>query len=1045
MARDISEWLENLGLGKYAEVFAENEIDLAALPHVTEEDLKEIGVALGTRRKLLAAIAALGEVGAAAAAVPEPLPLGAPEAERRQLTVLFADLVGSTALAEQLDPEDMRDVITAYQNTVAGEVTRYAGHVAKYMGDGVLAYFGWPRAHEDDAERAVRAGLAVIQALAGRKTPEGQAVEARIGIATGLVVVGDLVGEGAAQEEAVVGETPNLAARLQSLAEPNTVVIAPATHHLVSGLFEHKDLGSHDFKGISTPVRAWRVVGETTAESRFDAAHAAGMTPLVGREEEINLLLKRWEQAKDGEGQVVLLSGEPGVGKSRILRGFRDRLEAEPHSRALYYCSPYHQNSAFHPVIDQLERALRFQKDDEPAAKLDKLDTVLTDLELTKADLEFLLATLLSLPAGDRYPDLALGPEQMKERTMAALIQIIAAMARLQPVLMVVEDAHWLDPTTQEFLSLAVDEIASSRVLLFVTHRPEFESPWHAESHVTALALNRLSRKDSAAMIGELTGGKDLPEEVLEQMLAKTDGVPLFVEELTKAVLESGLLEDAGDHYALSGPLPPLAIPASLQDSLMARLDRLAPVKEVAQLAAMLGRVFSRDLLGAVSPLDQGALEAALSRLVEAGLIYRHGFGAGESYEFKHALVQDTAYQSLLKSTRQRYHRRIAEVLAERFPQTAETQPELVAHHFTEAGLSNEAISYWQRAGQRAAERSANVEAIAHLRKGLELLRTLQASPERDERELDLCVLLGPVLMAIKGFAAPEVAEVYSRSEELLQEVGKTKHAFPVTWGLWFVKQHSGQIDAACQLADKLLPLAERQADKSLLLQAHHAAWTSRFTREELHSVRRHTEQGIALYNMDEHRSHALLYGGHDPGMCCRIIGGLTMLLLGFPEQGRRLIMDGVKLAEDLGHALSLALALSFSGTVYLYLREPSAVRDRVEALSTLCSKHGFGHFGPMAKMLRGWAEVEKSGSTDGIEMMRDGLDAFRATGAKRLSFQLAILTDAFGRTGQFEKAPETLSEALDVIESTGERRWEPEVYRLKGEMLCSGAISTRH
>ena len=968
------------------------------------------------------------------------------EAERRQLTVMFCDLVGSTALSERLDPEDLRGLLNIYHEACAAVVDRYEGHIAKYLGDGLLVYFGYPQAHEDDAERAVRAALDIVAEM--NRLSDGIAVEqditlqVHLGIHTGLVIAGEMGAGDAREIGAIVGETPNIAARLEQIAEPNAVLISEDTKHLIEGLFILDALGPQRLKGVSTPVSVYRVRETSEARGRLDAMADRALTPLIGRAEEISLLVKRWAQAKEGESQVVLLSGDPGVGKSRIVRGFRDALEGEPHSRILYFCSPYHRNSALYPLIEQFQRACRFSKNDSPEAKLSKLERVLSDLDLPVARYGPLFGSLFSLPIHERYPPLGLASDQQKAETFASVARIVKAMANRDPVLMVVEDAHWVDPSTQDLLGILIEELRSIRFFLLVTFRSEFEPPWQGQAQITALHLNRLSRKECAAIVERVPGGKALPRVVLDQIVEKSEGVPLFVEELTKTLLETGFLERVEPNADFSRALPSSVLPASLRDSLTARLDRLGPVKEVAQLAAVLGRTFNGDLLSAVASLDRKALARALSKLIDAGLVFKRGSNASASYEFKHALVRDAAYESLLKSKRQDYHGRIARKLEADFPEVAASQPEILAHHFTEAGLSDEAVDYWEKAGQWAAERSANVEAIAHLRAGLEVVRTLSPGVERDSRELDLHVLLGPVLMAVKGFAAPEVSEVYNRSEKLLRNVGDTPHAFPVTWGLWYVKQHSGQIDAACQLADKLLPLAERQSDRSLLLQAHHAAWTSRFTREELHSVREHTERGIALYSMDEHRSHSLLYGGHDPGMCCRIIGGLTTLLLGYPDQARNLTMDGVKLAEDLGHAFSLALALSFSGTVYLYLRDSETVRNRMEALSNLCAKHGMAHFGPMATMLRGWADVDQEGHVEGIGMMREGLAAFRATGAKRLSFQLAVLADALRRTGRIDESLETLDEALQVIENTKECRWEPEVCRLKGVILSSAPVA---
>jgi class 3 adenylate cyclase len=765
---DVSTWLRELGLAGYAQAFRANDIDADVLRRLTADDLIALGISsIGHRRKLLDAIAELPRPDSGALREPE-----APRAaERRQLTVLFCDLVGSTELAARLDPEDMSRVIRAYQECCAAVVERWGGHVAKYMGDGVLAYFGWPVAHEDDAERAVRAGLALGQALTRVTTPAVEPLAARVGIATGLVVVGEMIGEGAAREEAVVGETPNLAARLQALAEPGGVVISQATRRLVGGLFELDDLGSQQLKAFVELLAAWRVAGEGRAEGRFEARHAGGLTPLVGREHELDLLFDRWQQASEGEGQVVLLSGEPGIGKSRLVRALRERLGDALYTTLSHLCSPFYQTSALHPVIDLLERAAGFTRDDPPARKLDKLEALLARGTNDVAAAAPLIAALLSLPTGDRYPPLDLAPERQKHEILNALLVQLTGLAAERPVLALYEDVQWADPSTLELLERVIERVQRLPVLVLVTFRPEFVPPWRGRAHLTALSLNRLNRRRGAAMVAELTG-KALPAEVLEQILLKTDGVPLFVEELTKAVLELGLLRDAGDRYVLGGPLPPLAIPPTLQDSLVARLDRLAPVKEVAQVAACIGREFGYELLAAVLPLDSTALHDALHALAQAELVFGEGTPPHANYLFKHALVRDAAYESLLKSRRQALHARIAGALEERFPDIASAQPELVAHHCTAAGLTEKAVEYWSKAGQSAIERSAMAEAVVQLKKGLELLAGLPADSTGGRRELDLQVALGVALMAAEGWGSREAVGAYARARELSEQSG---------------------------------------------------------------------------------------------------------------------------------------------------------------------------------------------------------------------------------------------------------------------------------
>lgn len=756
-ALDIQAWLMELGLTRYAQAFLENEIDADVLLKLTAEDLNEIGVtAVGHRRKLLAAIAILKEANPASQILPETAAKGVPRqsvasAERRQLTVLFCDMVGSTALSGKLDPEDLADVIRAYQEACKNSIDRWGGHIAKYLGDGVLAFFGYPTAHEDDAERSVRSGLDMVAMVGAIRLADGSTLTARVGIATGLVMVGELIGEGSAQEEAVVGETPNLAARLQAIAEPGSVVIDPLCQQLIGGLFNYSDLGDQKLKGFSERVQAWRVLGESQAESRFEALRAGRLTGMVGREHEIGLLVDRWERANDGEGQVVLLSGEPGIGKSRIVRALRERLADLAHIPLSHYCSPYHSNSSLYPVIGLFERAAGFTQDDGAKLRLDKLEALLARGGAKLAEAVPLVAALLEIETSERYPPLSLAPQRQKQRTLEILVDQVEALAAEQPVLAIYEDVHWIDPTTLEALGLLIERVQRLPVLVLVTFRPEFSPPWTGYSHVMQLSLSRLTRRHGQALVTEIAGGKALPADVFEEILAKTDGIPLFVEELTKTVLESGLLIDAGDHYDLAAAPMPLTIPATLHDSLTARLDRLAPVKAVAQLGAVIGRDFSHELIAAVSPLSESQLNAALDQLVDAELIFSRGAPPSVTYSFKHALVQEAAYQSLLKSKRRQLHGTVATALTGQLSEVGEAEPEIVAFHCTEAHLTEEAIKHWRNAARKSAERGAHVEAIAQLEKGLALVRSIPASVDRDRDELDMLSMLGASSVAVKG------------------------------------------------------------------------------------------------------------------------------------------------------------------------------------------------------------------------------------------------------------------------------------------------------
>jgi TOMM system kinase/cyclase fusion protein len=978
---------------------------------------------------------------------PSPTSSSTSEAERRQLTVLFGDLVDSTALARQLDPEDYREVVRAYQATCADVIQRFDGYIAQYLGDGLLVYFGYPQAHEDDAQRAVRAGLEMLAALAPLQVrlaaDKDIRLAVRLGIHTGLVVVGAM-GVGRRQEQLALGDTPNVAARLQSLAAPDTVVISDATWRLVQGYFACDDLGPQTLKGIETPVQVYRVLGTSGAQSRLDVVSPCGLTPLVGREAEVALLRERWAQARDGLGQVVLLNGEAGIGKSRLVQILQEHIAAEPHTRLEWRCSPYMQQSPLHPVIEQLHRLLHWRPDDAPAEKLRTLEETLAAYDLALPEMVPLFAALLSLPLPERYPPLTLTPQRQRQKTLDALLAWLLTEATRQPVLLIVEDLHWIDPSTLEFLTLLIDQGPTARLLTLLTCRPEFQAPWGFRAHLTPLTLSRLPRPQATQMTRRMTGGKALPLEVVEQIVTKTDGVPLFVEELTKMVLESGLLRESEERYELTGTLPPLAIPATLHDSLMARLDRLATVKDVAQLGAIIGRTFAYELLHAVSLLDAATLQHGLRQLVEAELVYQRGVPPQATYTFKHALIQDAAYQSLLRSTRQQYHQRLAQVLAEQFHETAETQPELLAHHYTEAGLSAQAVGYWQQAGQRAIQRSAHVEAISHLSKGLGVLKSLPDTPERTQQELALQTTLGPALLAAKGSAAPEMERAYARALELCRQVGETPQLFPVLRGLWRFYCTRAEYHTAWDLAEQLLPLAQRLQEPALLLEAHQAHGLTLFYFGELAQARAHLEQSTALYDPQQHRSHAFRYG-YDPGTACQAYTALALWLLGYPDQALTRSHDALTLAQELTHPFSLSYALHFAAVLHEFRREGQTVQERAEATVSLSIEQGFPLWVAGGMILRSWVRAAwcpapVSGQAGGeIAQIRQGLDAWRTTGAEVFRpHYLALLAEAYGKAEQAEQGLTALAEALTLMERTGERWWEAEMHRLKGELLLA-------
>jgi class 3 adenylate cyclase/predicted ATPase len=952
-------------------------------------------------------------------------------AERRQVTVMFCDLVGSTTLATRLDPEDLREIVNAYHRCVADTVARFHGFVARTMGDGVMAYFGYPQAREDDVERAVRAGLALVEAVAGLDAPER--LQVRVGLDTGRVVVGELMQAGEASERGILGETPNRAARLQAIAEPNTVLVGPGARPLLGDLFEYRDLGSLELKGFAEPINAYRVLGPSMIESRFEALHATTLAPLIGREEEIELLERRWQRTKAGAGQVVLISGEPGIGKSRLTSAMLDQIASEPHSRLRYFCSPHHMHSALYPMIRELERAAGFARDDSARAKLAKLAAILPHTSPSSEDV-WLLAEMLSVPDAGQRPELGGSPEQRKQKTLQALIRRIEALSQERPVLMVLEDVQWIDPTSLEVMDRFVQRARQLSVLVIMTFRPEFSPPWVGQPHVTMRTLSRLDQHEGAALIDRIAGERRLPPDVVSEILDRTDGVPLFIEELTKAVVEA--------RAAVSRPPPGtgagLAIPATLDALLMARFDRLDPTaKEVAQIGAAIGREFSYELLAAVGRISDRDLSSALRQLVRTGLLSSWGEPPEATYLFKHALVQDASYRTMLRSRRRELHARIVAVLEARYPAVVEQQPDLVAHHCTQADLVEKAIAYWNDAGQKSLARSANTEAAAQLRKGLHLLATLPESRERRHHELGLQSTLAAALVASQGNAAPETGESYARARELCEQLGETAALIPVLSGLSTYHQTRAEYAAMREVAEDLLRRGTEQDNIASAMVGHRSMGICLHQLGEFAAAREHFEHVLRLYSAEQHHGLASI-AAYDMRAVALSYLGWDLFLLGQPDEARALSNEALAWSRQLRHPHTVAFALVYAALVNLLRRDHRSAEERLNELTAFAAEHRFPVWLALAHVMHGYVLGTRGDAAAGLELARKGWANATATGLRwNRPFYLALLAAACERGGQADEGFDLLGAALDAVEETGERWFQAELHRHRGEWLA--------
>lgn len=1039
----FAQWLRETGLDRYAKILRDNDIDFSNIKALTEVELKELGLTLGHRKNLLAAIAALNSSAAKASDATKPATatitsvVGSDSGERRQLTVLFCDLVGFTQLASRVDPEVLQEVIRAYEDACAACVTRYEGYVFQRLGDGVVAFFGYPLAHEGEAERAIHAGLAILDAMSTLRVADMERLQVRIGIATGLVVVSSL-------EKGAVGETMNLAARLQSIAPTGGLLVSERVRQLAGGGFVYEDMGAQQLKGISTAVSAFRVQGVSRLSSRFDAATQAVLTPMMGRDHELALLMGRWQQVQDGEGQVVLLSGEPGIGKSRILSAFMAQLSPQGWSRThspralLFQCSPYYTNNAFFPSIDHLERALSFERDETAESKLDKLEAlVITHYGRPQSDVRF-LGAMLSLPTEARYGPIQMTPQRIKDEILRAMVDLVEAAARQQPSVLLFEDAHWSDPTSLEFLDLLIDRVKEFPLLILITHRLEFHNRWTSQGHVSALNLSKLTRAQSAAMAAMLAKGKALPGNLQDQIIARTDGVPLFVEELTKAILESDQIAEKEDRYEYRGDPSQLIIPATLRDSLMARLDRHQVVKEVAQMGAVIGREFSYELIQAIAPQRIGDLDQALQQLTESGLAFRRGTPPEAIYTFKHALVQDAAYDSLLKSRRREVHAQIADVLLRQFPLEAALRPSTIAQHMTKAESLEEALIYWIKAGKLALQQSANLEAIMYLNSGLKIIERIPRTSAISRHELEINLSLWPAYMATKGFSTPEVEKAALRARELCEHFGDMQGVALAMIGKFAVHLVRAELDSAQREVREGLGLVRKLESpqlaalmKVLIADVYH--WQGQFM-----DSRHFLNEALIPWNLPRAKELAEQTGldAHCIGLAYR---GLNESIMGYADQGRLAISEAIEGAETLGNAQTMGHCLGLLGWLAVFMRDVNQARHWAAKTIEYCGEQRLVFWEASGYLVDGWVLVQEGRYEDGVRRVHQGIEIRRSAGAALVHASFyAVLAECHCQAGRYENSLEMISEGLAHIEQTGERHAEAELYRVRGEVVLA-------
>jgi class 3 adenylate cyclase/predicted ATPase len=1038
---DLAEWLGRHGLGQYVQTFAKNNIEYSVLPDLTEDDLKKLGISLGHRKKLLRAIEALTAAGqrtgttTAVSNVTEVSPTSGQhrEAEFRQITVMFCDLVGSTQLAQKLDPEDLQKLLDAYRRECSTAIRRYGGEVARYLGDGVMAFFGWPYAHEDDAPRAVHAALEIVSGVTKISGPVTLAC--RVGISSGPVLVSETTRSTASWSMDAVGETPNIAARLQTLAAIDTVLISESTRRLVSAVFDLQNLGLQELKGVAEAVYVYRVLAAKNAGSRFEAAHSGPLAPLIGRSSELSLLLDRWKKIKEGDGQVILLSGIPGVGKSRLLHELKSHIQHEPHILLHHQCSPYHSQSAFFPVIEQIEKAAQLSAREADADKIAKLKAYLPRLTNNSVEPVLLIANLLSVST-ENHELSEFTPQQIKNRTISTVVDTLLAFSLQRPTLCIFEDAHWVDPSTLELLDLIISRIGRARVLLIVSCRPEFRPPWIGHANITVHSLTRLSKTEVRTLIRDLVQGRSISEELVDQIIEKADGVPLFIEELTSSMFSAPLRTQASSHRTAQPAL--LRVPETLSDALMERLDRVAPSRKVVQIAAVIGREFSYDVLAAASRLNEEEMVSVLSQLEQADIIYRIGISPSVRFAFKHALLRDAIYDSLLRSKRQQVHSDIATILKNDYPELVENQPEILAHHYQEAGNHQLAIRCWFESGQRALAHSANVEAIANFRNALQLLNALPETSERTKQELDIQLALGIPLIAVQGYAPAETREAFSQARALCLRLGNIPEYFQALFGLWGHSWMGGKNDDALQMADEFLSQSRALSDPVLPMVAHRVMGSTLLTIGDFQSSANHFEEAIRLSLSKGKQPLYNLYMV-EPQAASLLLLSWDLWFLGYPDQSLSRVSEALALAQDIGHPYTIAFAHYMTSVVHLLRGEADRAFESAEKSFEMSQEQRFSLYVTLSRISRGRALGDLGRFGEARAEIVLGIDEARRRGIGFMRPMMdSWLAEMHAKAGENERALSIVEGALaDIGDVTG-RSWETELHRQRAQIILA-------